>query len=115
MSIVLVEHHILPFMGKIHIAYIPDGRVIGLSKIPRLVNIFARRLQVQERLTSQIAKELHRILNSKGVAVFIEVEHMCMKTRGVQNQNSSTITRSYIGEFKENISLQREFQNSIKT
>lgn len=110
----LCEHHILQFMGKVHIAYISNGKVIGLSKIPRLVNVFARRLQVQERLTSQIAKELDRILKPKGVAVFIEADHMCMKMRGVQSQHSSTISRSYIGDFKTDISLQREFQNSIR-
>ncbi len=111
----LCEHHILPFMGKVHVAYIPDGKVIGLSKIPRLVNIFARRLQVQERLTSQIAKELDRILQPKGVAVFVEAEHMCMKMRGVQNQGSTTISRSYIGSFKDDSSLQGEFLSSIRS
>jgi len=110
----LCEHHILPFYGKAHIAYIPNGKVVGLSKIPRLVDIFARRLQVQERLTFQIAKELEKYLNPKGVAVVVEADLMCMKMRGVQKQNSTTLTRTYLGEFKENYNLQREFFKSFQ-
>jgi GTP cyclohydrolase I len=97
----LCEHHLLPFHGKAHVAYIPDGRIIGLSKIPRIVDVFARRLQVQERLTTQVADELMRVLRPRGVAVVIEAVHFCMMMRGVGKQNSSTATSAMRGAFKE--------------
>ena len=97
----LCEHHILPFFGKAHIAYIPNGHIVGLSKIPRIVDVFARRLQVQERLTEQIAEELKRILQTEDVAVIIDAEHMCVSTRGIEDVNSSTVTAHYSGVFKE--------------
>ena len=93
----LCEHHLLPFMGKVHVGYIPDGKVLGLSKIPRIVDIYARRLQLQEQLTQQIAKGITEFLNPKGVGVVIEGEHMCMRMRGVQKQNASMQTSSMTG------------------
>jgi GTP cyclohydrolase IA len=104
----LCEHHLLPFYGKAHVAYIPDGRIIGLSKIPRIVDVFARRLQVQERLTTQISDELERVLKPLGVAVIIEAYHLCMMMRGVQKQASSTITSALTGEFKKNATTRAE-------
>ncbi len=98
----LCEHHILPFFGKAHIAYIPDGKIVGLSKLPRVVDIFARRLQVQERLTDQIVNVLNRVVRPHGVAVVIEAAHMCMMMRGVQKQNSVTTTSAFRGAFKNN-------------
>jgi len=95
----LCEHHLLPFFGRAHVAYIPDGRIIGLSKVPRIVDIFARRLQVQERLTTQVAGALDEALSPLGVAVVIEAAHLCMMMRGVQKQNSSTLTSSMRGVF----------------
>ena len=95
----LCEHHILPFFGKAHVAYIPNGQIVGLSKIPRVIDIFARRLQVQERLTDQILKAIHETLKPLGVAVVIEARHMCMMMRGVQKQNSVTTTSAFTGEF----------------
>ncbi len=103
------EHHLLPFFGKAHIAYIPDGKVIGLSKIPRLVDVFARRLQVQERLTQEIANEINRILKPKGVAVVLEASHMCMMMRGVEKQSSLTVTQSTLGTLKDDPQLRAEF------
>ncbi|OFZ78348.1 MAG: GTP cyclohydrolase I FolE [Bdellovibrionales bacterium RIFOXYD1_FULL_55_31] len=97
----LCEHHLLPFYGKAHVAYIPNGKIIGLSKIPRIVDVYARRLQVQERLTDQIAKELIRILKPSGMAVIIEAFHLCMMMRGVEKQNSYTITSSLHGDFRD--------------
>ncbi|MGB0377076.1 MAG: GTP cyclohydrolase I FolE [Flavobacteriaceae bacterium] len=97
----LCEHHMLPFFGKAHIAYIPDGKIVGLSKLPRIVDVFARRLQVQERLTEQILDCINDTLNPKGVAVVIEASHMCMMMRGVQKQNSTTTTSGFRGTFKE--------------
>lgn len=97
----LCEHHMLPFFGKAHIAYIPDGQIVGLSKLPRIVDVFARRLQVQERLTEQILDCINDTLNPKGVAVVIEASHMCMMMRGVQKQNSTTTTSGFRGTFKE--------------
>jgi GTP cyclohydrolase I len=105
----LCEHHLLPFYGKAHVAYIPNGKIIGLSKIPRIVDAFARRLQVQERLTSQISGELEKILKPLGVAVVIEASHLCMMMRGVGKQNSSTITSSMLGEFRTNPTTRQEF------
>jgi len=105
----LCEHHMLPFFGKCHVAYIPDGKIVGLSKIPRIVDAFGRRLQVQERLTSQIANSLNDILKPKGVAVVIDALHLCMSMRGVEKQNSYTTTSSMLGAFKSNPSTRSEF------
>jgi len=110
----LCEHHLLPFVGKAHVAYLPDEKIIGLSKIARLVEVFARRLQVQERLTSQIAETLQEQLQPKGVAVLMEASHLCMQMRGVEKQNSSMVTSSMLGEFRENPSTRNEFMNAIK-
>jgi GTP cyclohydrolase I len=104
----LCEHHMLPFYGKAHVAYIPKGKIIGLSKIPRIIDVFARRLQVQERLTTQVSEELMRILKPHGVAVIIECYHLCMMMRGVEKQNSSTITSSMLGVFRENAITRQE-------
>jgi GTP cyclohydrolase I len=109
----LCEHHILPFFGRAHIAYIPDGKVLGLSKIPRLVEMFARRLQVQERLTSEVAETLERVLQPKGVAVVIESIHLCMMMRGVSQQNSFAITSSLRGEFESDSKTRAEFMNLL--
>jgi len=108
----LCEHHLLPFYGKAHIAYIPNGHIVGLSKIPRIVEVFSRRLQVQERLTDQILKCLDSTLKPLGVAVVIEAAHMCMMIRGVQKQNSSTTTSAFTGQFK-NVETRQEFLNLI--
>lgn len=97
----LCEHHILPFYGKVHVAYIPNGYIVGLSKVPRVVDVFARRLQVQERLTHQILKSLDDALNPHGVAVVVEAAHMCMMMRGVEKQNSMTTTSAFTGVFSE--------------
>ena len=105
----MCEHHILPFFGKISVGYIPDGKIIGLSKVARLVNLFARRLQVQERLTSQLCQEVQRIVGAKGVMVVCTAHHLCMKMRGVEKQDSSTTTIDYNGEFADNPSLREEF------
>lgn len=110
----LCEHHILPFFGKAHIAYIPNGYVVGLSKIPRVVDIYARRLQVQERLTDQILNCIDRTPKPLGVAIVIEAAHMCMMMRGVQKQNSVTTTSAFTGEFK-NVETRNEFLNLIST
>ncbi len=96
----LCEHHLLPFFGKAHVAYIPDGYIVGLSKIPRVIEVFSRRLQVQERLTDQILQSIHNTLNPLGVAVVIEARHMCMMMRGVQKQSSATTTSAFTGAFK---------------
>jgi GTP cyclohydrolase I len=104
----LCEHHLLPFYGKAHVAYIPNGKIIGLSKIPRIVDVFARRLQVQERLTTQISEELMRVLQPLGAAVIIEASHMCMMMRGVQKQGSQTITSSMLGAFRDNPTTRKE-------
>src|ERR1044072_3126588 len=97
----LCEHHLLPFFGKCHVAYIPDGRVIGLSKIPRIVEVFSRRLQVQERLTSQIAEIIQAKINPLGVAVVMEARHLCMEMRGAQSKNSPTLTSAMVGAFRK--------------
>ncbi len=108
----MCEHHLLPFFGKAHIAYIPNGRIVGLSKIPRLVDAFARRLQVQERLTNQIRDCLDETLNPQGVAVVIEARHMCMQMRGVEKQNSVTTTSAFTGQFLKE-ETRAEFINLI--
>jgi len=97
----LCEHHMLPFFGKVHVAYIPKGRVIGLSKIPRLVEVFARRLQIQERLTRQIADAIHDAIEPQGVGVVVEARHLCMMMRGIEKQHSSTVTSAMVGCFRQ--------------
>ena len=109
----LCEHHLLPFFGKCHVGYIPRKKIIGLSKIPRIVDMFARRLQVQERLTKQIAEALQEILGPAGVAVVIEAQHLCMMVRGVQKQHSQTMTNVMLGEFRDKISTRTEFMRCI--
>ena len=110
----LCEHHMLPFFGKAHLAYIPNGHIVGLSKLPRIVDIFSRRLQVQERLTEQILDCINSTLNPKGVAVVIEASHMCMMMRGVQKQNSTTTTSGFRGAFKDT-DTRNEFLNLVKS
>ena len=105
----LCEHHLLPFFGKAHVAYIPDGHIVGLSKIPRIVDVFARRLQVQERLTEEIATALDEVLKPTGVGVVIEAYHLCMMMRGVEKQNSKTITSAVRGAFKDDSKTREEF------
>ena len=109
----LCEHHLLPFFGKAHVAYFPNGKIIGLSKIPRIVNMFSRRLQVQERMTQQIAESLNDVLSPKGVAVVLEGEHMCMQMRGVEKQNSYATTSYMIGLFREDLKTRDEFLKII--
>src|ERR671911_926464 len=110
----LCEHHLLPFFGRCHVAYIPQGRVIGLSKIPRLVEIFSRRLQIQERLTSQIADTLREKVQPLGVAVVMEAAHLCMSMRGVEKQNSVAVTSSMLGVFRDDARTRMEFLELIK-
>ena len=110
----LCEHHMLPFFGKAHVAYIPNGHIVGLSKIPRIVDVFARRLQVQERLTDEIKDCIQETLNPKGVAVVIEAQHLCMQMRGVQKQHSSTTTSAFSGIFISDEKTRAEFMNLIK-
>ncbi|MDX1394357.1 MAG: GTP cyclohydrolase I FolE [Gemmatimonadota bacterium] len=105
----LCEHHMLPFFGKAHVAYIPDGRIVGLSKLPRIVDVFARRLQVQERLTEQIAQAIEDVLKPQGVGVVIEAVHLCMMMRGVEKQNSRTITSAVRGLFRRDQRTREEF------
>jgi GTP cyclohydrolase I len=110
----LCEHHMLPFIGKAHVAYLPDGKVIGLSKVARIVDMYARRLQIQEQLTTQIALAIERVIGAKGVGVIIEAEHLCMMMRGVQKQNSVTTTSMMLGSFRENQSTREEFLTLVK-
>jgi GTP cyclohydrolase I len=105
----MCEHHMLPFFGQVHVAYIPNGRIVGLSKIPRMVEVFARRLQVQERLTTEIKNCLQEALNPKGVMVMVEASHLCMQMRGVQKMNTRTTTYDYSGIFAEDESRRAEF------
>lgn len=109
----MCEHHMLPFYGKVHVAYIPNGKIVGLSKIPRIVEVFARRLQVQERMTQQIADTLEEYLKPDGVAVVAEGFHMCMMMRGVEKQNSITTTSAMLGSFKEDARTRSEFLDLI--
>lgn len=109
----LCEHHMLPFHGRAHVAYLPQGRIVGLSKLPRLVEVFARRLQVQERLTAQVAESLDQELRPRGVAVLVEAAHFCMMMRGIEKQHSSTTTVSFLGAFRESASLRAEFLASL--
>ena len=110
----LCEHHLLPFFGKCHVAYIPNGRVVGLSKIPRLVNVFARRLQIQERMTNQIAQTIQAAINPTGVAVICEGAHLCMSMRGVEKQNSTAVTSAMLGSFQTNARTRMEFLDLIR-
>jgi GTP cyclohydrolase I len=105
----LCEHHMLPFFGRAHVAYLPAGRILGLSKIPRIVELFSRRLQVQERLTDQVADALMEVLNPLGVGVVIEASHLCMMMRGVEKQNSRTVTSALRGSFRDDPSTRAEF------
>ena len=109
----LCEHHLIPFFGRAHVAYLPNGKVIGLSKIPRIIDMFSRRLQVQERLTRQIAETVKEILDPIGVAVIMEGQHMCMQMRGVEKQNSLTTTSSMLGKFRESDRTRSEFLSII--
>jgi GTP cyclohydrolase I len=111
----LCEHHMLPFFGKAHIAYIPNGKIVGLSKIPRIVDVFARRLQVQERLTIEIRDAIQETLEPAGVAVVIEAHHLCMQMRGVSKQNSATTTSAFSGAFLEDIKTRKEFISLISS
>ncbi len=111
----LCEHHMLPFYGKAHIAYIPNGKIVGLSKLPRIVEVFSRRLQVQERMTQQIADTLYQILEPDGVAVVIEARHLCMMMRGVEKQNSVATTSAMLGSFRDDERTRNEFLKLIST
>jgi len=110
----LCEHHMLPFFGKVHVAYIPNGRVVGLSKIPRLIELFSRRLQIQERLTTQIAETIQRVIEPQGVGVVIEARHLCMMMRGVEKQHSAAVTSSMLGCFRNEQETRQEFLSLIR-
>jgi GTP cyclohydrolase IA len=109
----MCEHHMLPFFGKIHVAYLPDKKVIGLSKLPRIVDVFARRLQIQERLTQEVAETLQNLIQPKGVAVICEAQHFCMMMRGVEKQHSGAITSAMLGAFRENKETRNELLSLI--
>jgi len=109
----LCEHHILPFFGKAHVAYLPNGKIVGISKLARLVEVFARRLQVQERMTNQIAQTIAEQLQPLGVAVVLEAEHLCMRMRGVEKQNSTVVTSAMLGVFRDQQTTRQEFMNLI--
>ena len=108
------EHHLLPFFGRAHIAYVPQGKVIGLSKIPRIVDVFARRLQVQERLTREIAEAIEDAIQPQGVAVILEAQHLCMMMRGVEKQSSRTVTSAMLGVFKTQMQTRNEFLSLVQ-
>ena len=110
----LCEHHMLPFFGKVHVAYIPNGKVIGLSKVPRLIEVFSRRLQIQERLTTQIAEIIQKVIQPQGVGVVIEARHLCMMMRGVEKQHSAAVTSSMLGCFREEQETRQEFLSLIR-
>jgi len=110
----MCEHHLLPFFGKAHIAYVPQGKVIGLSKIPRVVDVFARRLQVQERLTTEIADAIQEAIDPQGVAVILEAQHLCMMMRGVEKQHSETVTSAMRGVFKTQLQTRNEFLSLVR-
>jgi GTP cyclohydrolase I len=110
----MCEHHLLPFFGKAHVAYVPNGKVIGLSKIPRVVDVFARRLQVQERLTTQIADAITEAIDPQGVAVILEAQHLCMMMRGVEKQHSATVTSAMRGVFKTQLQTRNEFLSLVR-
>ncbi len=111
----LCEHHMLPFFGRVHVAYIPDGKILGLSKIPRIVDVFARRLQVQERMTVQIAEAIQEVVAPKGVGVVADASHLCMMMRGVQKQNSSTMTSCLLGTFRSDFRTRGEFLGLVRS
>ncbi|MGC9293031.1 MAG: GTP cyclohydrolase I FolE [Acidobacteriaceae bacterium] len=111
----LCEHHMLPFFGKVHVAYLPNGKVLGLSKIARLVDVYARRLQVQERLTQQIADAIEDAIQPQGVGVVIEARHLCMMMRGVEKQHSSTVTSAMLGSFRQDQQTRNEFLSLVRT
>jgi len=111
----MCEHHMLPIIGRAHVAYIPDGKVVGLSKIPRIVNVFARRLQIQEQMTEQIADAISKSINPKGVAVVLHARHMCMEMRGVEKVNSTTVSSALRGLFKSDERTRSEFYNLINS
>jgi GTP cyclohydrolase I len=110
----MCEHHMLPFYGRAHIAYVPNGKVVGLSKIPRIVDVFARRLQVQERLTHQIAEAIDHAIHPEGVGVVLEAQHLCMMMRGVEKQDSATVTSSMVGVFKTQLQTRNEFLSLVR-
>ena len=110
----LCEHHMVPFFGRVHVGYIPNGKVVGLSKIPRVVEMFSRRLQVQERLTTQIAETLDEVLDPRGVGVVIESKHLCMMMRGVEKQNAYAMTSSLLGEFEQDPKTRQEFMGFLR-
>jgi GTP cyclohydrolase I len=110
----MCEHHLLPFFGKAHVGYVPDGKVIGLSKLPRLVDVFARRLQVQERLTRQVAEAISDAIHPQGVAVILEASHLCMMMRGVEKQHSATVTSAMLGVFKTQLQTRNEFLSLVR-